>query len=68
MESGPPLREAVERVLADPAYAAGARQLAARLAAAPGPAGAAALIEDLVPAAADHHLQTITGPGAEERT
>ena len=62
------LREAVERVLADPAYAAGARRLAARLAAAPGPDGAAALIEGLVPAAADLHLQTITGPGAEERT
>jgi len=39
------LRAAVERVLGDPAYGAAARRLADRLAAAPGPQGAAALIE-----------------------
>jgi UDP:flavonoid glycosyltransferase YjiC (YdhE family) len=38
------LREAVERVLGDPSYLAEARRAQARLAAAPGPAGAAELL------------------------
>jgi UDP:flavonoid glycosyltransferase YjiC (YdhE family) len=42
------LRAAVDRVLTDPAYARRARAIAERLAARPGPAGTAALIEDLV--------------------
>jgi UDP:flavonoid glycosyltransferase YjiC (YdhE family) len=46
------LREAVERVLAQPRYRAAARRCAALLAEAPGPAGAARLIEDLAPAQA----------------
>jgi MGT family glycosyltransferase len=41
------LRAAVETVLTDPAYAERAQRMAARLAAAPGPAGAAALLEGL---------------------
>ena len=43
------LRTAVERVLNDPRYRTGARRCAELLAAAPGPAGAAELIEDLAP-------------------
>lgn len=42
------LRGAVDAVLADPGYAARARAVGGRLAAAPGPAGAAALVEALV--------------------
>lgn len=41
------VRAAVERVLGDPSYRAHARRMAALLAAAPGPAGAAALLERL---------------------
>ncbi len=41
------LRAAVQRVLGDPRYALGARRAAQRLAAAPGPKGAAELIEGL---------------------
>jgi UDP:flavonoid glycosyltransferase YjiC (YdhE family) len=44
------LRDAVERVLAQPRYRAAARRCAALLEEAPGPAGAARLIEDLAPA------------------
>ncbi|HYI20345.1 MAG TPA: glycosyltransferase [Solirubrobacteraceae bacterium] len=43
------LRAAVEQVLGDPRFRATARQHAQRLAAAPGPDGAAALVEALVP-------------------
>jgi MGT family glycosyltransferase len=42
------LRDAVRKVLLDPAYAARARQAAEHLAAAPGPDGAVKLLEDLV--------------------
>lgn len=42
------LRAAVREVLADPAYAARAREVSQDLAAAPGPPGAAALLEALV--------------------
>jgi UDP:flavonoid glycosyltransferase YjiC (YdhE family) len=45
------LRAAVERVVADPTYRSNARRIATQLAARPGPAGAAALIEETVPAA-----------------
>jgi len=41
------LRAAVDQVLGDPAYGAAARRAADLLAAAPGPAGAARLIEEL---------------------
>lgn len=41
------LRAAVQSILDDPGYALRARALAVRLAAAPGPAGAAALLENL---------------------
>jgi MGT family glycosyltransferase len=44
------LRAAVREVLADPRYGTNARRIAERLAAAPGPDGAAALLEQLVPA------------------
>jgi MGT family glycosyltransferase len=43
------LRVAVEEVLHDPAYAARARRIADRLARAPGPSGAAELLETLAP-------------------
>jgi MGT family glycosyltransferase len=43
------LRAAVEEVLGDPGYRRAAQACAARLAAAPGPAGAARLIEQLAP-------------------
>jgi MGT family glycosyltransferase len=42
------LRAAVERVLSEPQYAAAARRVADRLQAAPGPAGAAQLLETLI--------------------
>ena len=54
------LREAVERVLAQPRYRAAARRCAALLAEAPGPSGAAGLIEDLAPAQAG-------APASQER-
>jgi MGT family glycosyltransferase len=41
------LRAAVERVLGDPAYRDAAQRMARRIAAAPGPAGAAALVDEL---------------------
>jgi len=44
------LRAAVERVLDDPSYRAAAQRVAARLAEARGPAGAAELLEALLPA------------------
>jgi UDP:flavonoid glycosyltransferase YjiC (YdhE family) len=44
------LRAAVDEVLRDPRYRASARRIAAELAAAPGPAGAADHIEALVAA------------------
>jgi UDP:flavonoid glycosyltransferase YjiC (YdhE family) len=44
------LRAAIEAVLGDSAYRTNARRVAERLAAAPGPAGAAELLEELVPA------------------
>lgn len=44
------LRAAVHEVLAEPRYRASAQDLAARLRQAPGPAGAAELLESLVPA------------------
>jgi MGT family glycosyltransferase len=43
------LREAIEEVLGDPSYRRAAQDCARGLAAAPGPAGAAALIEELAP-------------------
>jgi len=46
------LRAAVERVLGDPSYRAAAARIAQRLAGAPGPVGAAELLEELVPASA----------------
>jgi UDP:flavonoid glycosyltransferase YjiC (YdhE family) len=54
------LREAVLRVLGEPSFAARARTLAAAFARSGGPAGAAALLEQLAPAAA--------GPRREEKT
>jgi len=47
------LREAVETVLTQPRYRASARRSAALLAQAPGPSGAARLIEALAPAPPD---------------
>jgi MGT family glycosyltransferase len=44
------LREAVQRVLADPRYRLAAQRCAELLESAPGPAGAARLIQDLAPA------------------
>jgi len=44
------LRTAVEQVLGDPSYAANARAVAESFLKAPGPAGAAELLEDLAPA------------------
>jgi UDP:flavonoid glycosyltransferase YjiC (YdhE family) len=46
------LREAVGTVLREPSYRAAAKQLAGKLAAAPGPARAAALLEELTPTVA----------------
>jgi MGT family glycosyltransferase len=46
------LRAAVNEVLTEPRYGAAAQEIAARLAAAPGPAGAAALLERLATAGA----------------
>ena len=43
------LREAIEEVLSDPSYRRAAQDCARRLAAAPGPAGAAEMIEALAP-------------------
>jgi MGT family glycosyltransferase len=43
------LRDAVERVLNDPSYQANSKEMARRLADEPGPAGAAGLLETLIP-------------------
>jgi UDP:flavonoid glycosyltransferase YjiC (YdhE family) len=45
------LRDAVRTVLREPSYRAAARRLADKLAAAPGPERAAALLEELTPTA-----------------
>jgi MGT family glycosyltransferase len=56
------LRSAVRRVLDDPRYGENARRMASRLSAAPGPAGAAQLLEALVPAATpDRASESIGG-------
>jgi MGT family glycosyltransferase len=56
------LREAVERVLRDQRYGERARRLAARLAAAPGPDGAAELIEQLALAQHEPTVAVATEP------
>jgi len=55
------LRAAVREVLDEPRYGAAAREMAARLAAAPGPPRAADLLEALVPAAPSRRLAVIDG-------
>ena len=55
------LRAAVDEVLGDPRYARAAQQAAERLAAAPGPAGAAALIERLAGASAGGSRMGVAG-------
>ena len=53
------LRDAVDRVLGSPRYRRNARRIAARLAAAPGPAGAAAMLDEL--ASGRHVSQALPG-------
>jgi MGT family glycosyltransferase len=56
------LRAAVEQVLGDPRYRENARRMASLLSAAPGPGGAAALLEALVPVATpDSAAESIGG-------
>jgi len=52
------LRAAVEEVLRDPSYASNARRVADALARAPGPAGAAVLLQELATASADVPAET----------
>ncbi len=54
------LRDAVQRVLADPRYTQKARRLAERLATAPGPAGAAEQLERLAASSRERNSRNIT--------
>ena len=56
------LREAIEEVLGDPAYSEAAQACAARLARAPGPAGAATLIQGLVREPSATCMVPLAGP------
>jgi len=65
------LRDVVERVLSRPGYSANAQRLALQLEAAPGPAGAARLLENLIPVRADQLPERVTmhrGGGRSEKS